>query len=102
MPIRRASSPPTDPLGRLAAIRDWVIKAFNDDLPYDQFLRQQLAGDELADYWTAYKTRRTLPRTVVDALVATGFLRCAGDTSRPDFVSIKNARGITTRPSTTL
>lgn len=27
--------------------RDWVIQAFNDDLPYDQFVRQQLAGDEL-------------------------------------------------------
>lgn len=27
--------------------RDWVIGAFNDDLPYDDFLSQQLAGDEL-------------------------------------------------------
>ena len=25
--------------------RDWVIKAFNDDLPYDQFIRAQLAAD---------------------------------------------------------
>jgi mono/diheme cytochrome c family protein len=25
--------------------RDWVIKAFNDDLPYDKFVRYQLAGD---------------------------------------------------------
>lgn len=25
--------------------RDWVIKAFNDDLPYDQFVRAQLAAD---------------------------------------------------------
>ena len=28
--------------------RDWVIAAFNRDLPYDEFLRLQLAGDELA------------------------------------------------------
>jgi len=28
--------------------RDWVIKAFNDDLPYDEFLRRQLAGDVIA------------------------------------------------------
>jgi cytochrome c553 len=28
--------------------RDWVIKAFNENLPYDQFIRQQLAGDLLA------------------------------------------------------
>ena len=27
--------------------RDYVIEAFNDDLPYDQFIRQQLAGDLL-------------------------------------------------------
>ena len=28
--------------------RDFVIRALNDDMPYDQFLRWQLAGDELA------------------------------------------------------
>ena len=28
--------------------RDWVIEAFNQDMPYDQFVREQLAGDELA------------------------------------------------------
>jgi hypothetical protein len=27
--------------------RDWVVKAFNDDLPYDQFLRLQLAADQI-------------------------------------------------------
>ena len=27
--------------------RDWVIKAFNDDMPYDEFARMQLAGDIL-------------------------------------------------------
>ena len=27
--------------------RDWVIKAFNDDMPYDQFIMQQLAADKL-------------------------------------------------------
>jgi hypothetical protein len=29
--------------------RDWVIKAFNDNLPYDRFVREQLAGDLLPD-----------------------------------------------------
>jgi hypothetical protein len=29
--------------------RDYVIKAFNDDLPYDQFIREQLAADRLAN-----------------------------------------------------
>ena len=27
--------------------RDWVIRAFNEDLPYDQFLTQQLAADRI-------------------------------------------------------
>jgi hypothetical protein len=27
--------------------RDYVIDAFNRDLPYDRFIRQQIAGDEL-------------------------------------------------------
>lgn len=42
--------------------RDWVIQAFNDDLPYDSFVKAQLAGD-LLDEKTRYKT-----------LPATGFL----------------------------
>ncbi len=42
--------------------RDWVINAFNDDMPYDQFVRDQIAGD-LLDEKTRYKT-----------LPATGFL----------------------------
>ncbi len=27
--------------------RDWVIRAFNDDLPYDEFIRRQLAADQM-------------------------------------------------------
>ncbi len=42
--------------------RDYVIQAFNDDLPYDQFIRQQLAGDELE------------PNNP-QAMIATGLLR---------------------------
>jgi len=38
--------------------RDWVIKAFNDDMPYDQFVRAQLAGDLLKD---ESARARTLP-----------------------------------------
>jgi cytochrome c553 len=43
-----------DPMGRgynpypnAYLYRDWVIKAFNDDMPYDQFVRAQLAADLL-------------------------------------------------------
>ncbi len=73
--------------------RDYVIRAFNQDKPYDRFLKEQLAGDELVDYWTAYRSQKELRPEVVEALVATGYLRCASDTSRPDFVNIKNAPG---------
>jgi hypothetical protein len=73
--------------------RDWVIRAINADMPYDRFLREQLAGDEFSDYWKHYRTDQELPATVVDSLIATGFLRCASDTSRPDFDKIKNAPG---------
>jgi mono/diheme cytochrome c family protein len=37
--------------------RDWVVKAFNDDLPYDQFVKAQIAGDLLDENTRA----RTLP-----------------------------------------
>jgi hypothetical protein len=73
--------------------RDYVIRAFNSDKPYDRFLQEQIAGDELIDYWSVYQTQKELPAEVVEALIATGYLRCASDTSRPDFVSIKNAPG---------
>jgi hypothetical protein len=73
--------------------RDYVIRAFNSDKPYDRFLKEQIAGDELVDYWTAYETQKELSPEVIEGLVATGYLRCASDTSRPDFVTIKNAPG---------
>jgi len=38
--------------------RDWVIKAFNDDMPYDQFVRAQIAGDLVGD---ETMRARTLP-----------------------------------------
>ncbi len=48
--------------------RDYVIHAINTDVPYDQFVQQQLAGDELdPDH--------------ADALVATGFLRLHAEES---------------------
>jgi hypothetical protein len=71
--------------------RDYVIRAFNNDKPYDRFLQEQLAGDELSDYWTCYETLDRLPDSVIEAVTATGYLRCAADSSRPDFATIKNA-----------
>lgn len=79
------------PIANAYRYRDYVIRALNSDKPYDRFLQEQLAGDELSDYWTAYETQERLPETVVEAVTATGYLRCAADASRPDFASIKNA-----------
>jgi len=40
----------SDPVRKVAwKYRDYVINAFNADKPYDQFLREQIAGDELVD-----------------------------------------------------
>ena len=37
--------------------RDWVVKAFNADMPYDRFVRLQLAGDLIPDPATDYSER---------------------------------------------
>ncbi|MEZ6134499.1 MAG: PSD1 and planctomycete cytochrome C domain-containing protein [Pirellulaceae bacterium] len=54
--------------------RDWVIRALNADMPLDQFVTQQLAGDELA----GPKSGDYTPEQI-DLLTATGFLRMAAD-----------------------
>jgi len=65
-----------DPLRTVAwKYRDYVISAFNDDKPYDRFLIEQLAGDELVDYQRA----ETITQEMVDNLIATGFLRMGID-----------------------
>lgn len=63
--------------------RDYVIRAFNEDKPYDQFVIEQLAGDELAD--ASVKKRGGDPKKAreegdyndaeAEQLVAAGFLR---------------------------
>lgn len=55
--------------------RDYVIRAFNDDKPYDRFLLEQLAGDELANY----ENPDEVTDEIVDSLIATGFLRMGID-----------------------
>ena len=61
--------------------RDYVIQAFNDDKPYDRFVREQIAGDEL------------YPGDP-DALVAMGFNR--------HWIDETNAAGLLTRRQETL
>lgn len=71
--VRYADSDGTDQdrtRPRLWRYRDYVIRAFNQDKPYDQFIKEQIAGDEL------YPTE-------IDASLATMYLRLApGDDAR--------------------
>jgi hypothetical protein len=53
------------PVPQLYRYRNWVIRAFNQDKPYDQFLREQVAGDLLP---AADEKQR------LDQIVATGYL----------------------------
>lgn len=55
--------------------RDYVIRSLNQDKPYDRFLLEQIAGDELFDY----KESQFLSPEKVEQLVATGFLRTVPD-----------------------
>ena len=42
--------------------RDWVINALNNDMPYDEFIKEQIAGD-------------LMPNATQQQIIATGFLR---------------------------
>ena len=48
--------------------RDWVVEAFNQDLPYDQFIIQQMAGDILATNRPGYFDTNALIATTVYAI----------------------------------
>jgi hypothetical protein len=47
--------------------RDWVIRAFQANMPWDQFTTEQIAGD-------------LMPQADLDRQIATGFLRCLATT----------------------
>ena len=70
--------------------RDWLIRAFNDDKPLDQFLAEQLAGDELVPRpWS------NLTPAQADLLTATGFLRMPADPTAADYSEIARNQVIT-------
>lgn len=54
------------PVREAGNYRDWVIRAFDADMPYDTFLARQIAGDILA--------REAQPGDYADLVTATGFL----------------------------
>ena len=51
--------------------RDYIIRSFNDDKPFDQFIREQLAGDELDE-------------VTHDSIIATGYYRIGVWDDEPD------------------
>ena len=53
------------PIPQMYRYRQWIIEAFNRDLPYDEFIRQQIAGDLLPANSVEEKHART---------IATGYL----------------------------
>ncbi len=65
-----------DPIREVAwKYRDYVIDAFNNDKPYNRFLLEQIAGDELLDCENA----AAVTNEMVENLTATGFLRMGID-----------------------
>jgi len=64
-----------DPVRKYAyKYRDYVIRAFNADMPFDRFIQEQLAGDEMVR-----QPYQNLNTGDIDKLTATGFLRMAPD-----------------------
>jgi hypothetical protein len=64
--------------------RDYVIEAFNNDKPWDRFLTEQLAGDELADWRSAAKFGPEIEKL----LAATGYLRTILDITEEDISNL--------------
>ena len=60
--------------------RDYVIDSFNRDKPWDQFLTEQLAGDEMHDWRNA----ASYSPEMLEGLIATGYLRTVLDATDED------------------
>jgi cytochrome c5 len=64
--------------------RDYVIRSFNSDKPWDRFLTEQIAGDELIDWRNA---SRFTPE-IIELLTATGYLRTILDITEEDISNL--------------
>ncbi len=74
--------------------RDYVIQSLNRDKPFDQFIREQLAGDEIAarENISRNSAKPEQRARYEDLLRATGFLRMAADgTGSMNDVAARNA-----------
>jgi len=67
------------PRGHAWRYRDYVIRSFNADKPWNQFIIEQLAGDELARATHENAAAKAADPQARELLAATGFLRMAPD-----------------------
>jgi hypothetical protein len=72
--------------------RDYVIRSFNADKPWDRFIQEQLAGDELAGLTAANAVSAIHDPARLDSLTATGFLRTAPDGTGDTVADVHLAR----------
>jgi hypothetical protein len=70
------------PIPHASEYRDYLIRAFNDDVPYNQFVLEHLAGDLLA------KPRRNVERGFNESILGTGFWFLGEATHAP--VDVRN------------
>ncbi|HYI96956.1 MAG TPA: PSD1 and planctomycete cytochrome C domain-containing protein [Bryobacteraceae bacterium] len=68
--------------------RDYVVESFNEDKPYDRFLVEQIAGDELVDWRSATK----YSPEILKPLIATGYLRSTFDRTDADITNLPQER----------
>ncbi len=68
--------------------RDYVVQSINRDKPYDRFLIEQVAGDELVDWRKAPQ----FTAEIKELLIATGFLRTAIDDTDQGVLNILSNR----------
>ena len=59
--------------------RDYVIRSLNADKPWDRFIQEQLAGDELNAVTSTTVAAAVLDPSKIDALTATAYLRMGPD-----------------------
>ena len=75
MPTREGKTNADSPRAWAWKFRDYVIQSLNEDKPFDRFITEQLAGDELV----ARPHQTDLSPNAIECLTATGFLRMAAD-----------------------
>jgi hypothetical protein len=64
--------------------RDYVIKATNEDKPWNRFLTEQIAGDEMVDWRSAAKYTPEM----IELLTATGYMRNTLDITNSDITNL--------------